>query len=407
MIPLLTPQQMRTADTAASQSVGTIALMLSAGERIAEYITRTTAPARVVAFAGPGNNGGDAFAAFALLPPAFERIIFAAESPDPSDARRDAEDRARAAGVQTFPFPRTQGEAEAALAGASLALDALFGTGARLPVAAQYASAIAALNATGTRILAIDIPTGIDAATGAVVEPAVRADATIALGALKVGLFLMPARACAGEVWLAGIGFDDVLLRRDVHAATLDDGTFLARLPQRALDADKRSAGAPLILAGSEQFPGAAVLCARAAARAGAGYVTVATGAPAAPAIRAHLLEQVVVTLPEGAPGDVADALIEIARHNGSVAIGPGLGLDDSTGEIVRAFVAKLELPFVIDASGLFHLQSISISSRGSAASLRHTPVNSRAFPAKGRSLPARASSDCASSWNEPGSRRC
>jgi NAD(P)H-hydrate epimerase len=128
-------------------------------------------------------------------------------------------------------------------------------------------------------------------------------------------------------------------------------------LPRRAADTEKRAAGAPLIVAGSAQFPGAAVLCARGAARAGAGYVTVATSSSAAGVLRAHLVEQVVVALSDDAqPGAVVQELLEISKRNGAIAIGPGLGLDDRTGEIFRLFLEANRLPVVIDASGLFHL---------------------------------------------------
>jgi ADP-dependent NAD(P)H-hydrate dehydratase / NAD(P)H-hydrate epimerase len=128
-------------------------------------------------------------------------------------------------------------------------------------------------------------------------------------------------------------------------------------LPVRPPNGDKRTSGAPLIIAGSGQFPGAAVLCARGAARAGAGYVTVATPAAVAPTLRAHLVEQVVVEISnDAAPEDVVDELIDISSHNSAVAIGPGLGLDDRTGAIVTGFLARNELPVVVDASALFHL---------------------------------------------------
>ncbi len=330
--------------------------MRAAGARIAEYVRRSVPPGRVVAFAGPGNNGGDAFAAFAELPRAYERIVYALEAERPSEARRDARERATAAGVRIAPLPEDASSASDALKGATLALDALFGTGAHLPVDARYAAAIVALNACVARVVAIDIPTGVDADSGAIVEPAVRADATVTLGALKAGLLLEPARGCVGELWLADIGIDAAAARASAAGfATLDDATFLELLPARSRDADKRSAGAPLVVAGSEQFPGAAVLCARAAARAGAGYVTVATTARVAALLRAHLIEQVVVEISNADPEKAAADLIDIARHSGSVAIGPGLALDDRTGEFVREVVRKLDLPFVLDASALFH----------------------------------------------------
>ena len=359
MIYVLTPDEMRAADAQACAAASDVELMRNAGERIAEYV-RAALPGggRVVAFAGPGNNGGDAFAACAALEGSYDCRIYAAENERPSNARADASSRARARGATIAPLPRTDDSAAAALEGAALALDGLFGTGARVPVGPEYLAAVRALDARRLAVVAIDIPSGIDALTGACDDGAVRASATIALAALKPGHLLDPARERCGDVWLAEIGIDETTLAQHARTfTTLDDASFLALLPKRAATADKRSAGAPLVFAGSQQFPGAAVLCARAAARAGAGYVTVATGASAAPAVRAHVVEQVVVALSDDASAEhVVDELAEIAQRNSSLAIGPGLGLDARTGEIVRGAIARIDLPIVLDASALFHL---------------------------------------------------
>ncbi|MGB6984844.1 MAG: NAD(P)H-hydrate dehydratase, partial [Candidatus Aquilonibacter sp.] len=219
----------------------------------------------------------------------------------------------------------------------------------RLPLPEQYAPAIRALDARERRVLAVDMPSGVDAMTGAVPGDAVRASVTIALAAMKPGLLFDPARAYCGELWIADIGIDRPTLQAHAHTfAALDDAAFLDLLPHRARDADKRSAGAPLIVAGSAQFPGAAVLCARGAARAGAGYVTVATAPKAIDVLHVHLVEQVVV--------EIGDDLLEIAARNSAAGIGPGLGLDKRTGEAIRDFIVQCELPMVIDASALFHL---------------------------------------------------
>lgn len=351
----LTAQQMRDADARAGKRLGETALMRNAGKGIAALIRRMVSSGRIVAFAGPGNNGGDAYAAFAELDDAYTCVILSAESPHPSAARADA--AGRAGNVKKGALPRTKDEARAALEGCALAVDALFGTGSRLPLPAEYAPAIAALDECNAPVLAIDIPSGIDADTGRVAGTAVRATRTIALGALKPGLFLEPARDCTGELWFSPIGIE----RSDIAVdppqyAVLGADEFLHLLPRRPANADKRSAGAPLIIAGSSQFPGAAVLCARGAARAGAGYVTVATSQAAAPALRAHLIEQVVVTTDDAAGAEaVARELLDISSHNSAVGIGPGLGLDDRTGEIVRRFARECTLPMVIDASALFH----------------------------------------------------
>ncbi len=326
MIAVLTPQEMRDADAEAVASVGVDALMDNAGNAIAAYVREHVPPgSRIVAFAGPGNNGGDARVACAQLRE-YDCVLYGPDELPPDDV-----------------------SARAALDGAALAIDALFGTGARLPLPQRYAPAIRALDARERRVLAIDIPSGVDALTGAVPGEAVRASATLTLAAMKPGLLFPPARERCGELWIADIGIARATLEAHAHTfAALDDAAFLAMLPRRASDADKRSAGAPLIIAGSAQFPGAAVLCARAAARTGAGYVTVATAPKAVATLHAHLVEQVVV--------EIGDDLLDVAERNSAVGIGPGLGLDKRTGEAIRDFITLCELPMVIDASGLFHL---------------------------------------------------
>ncbi len=355
---VLDAAQMREADARGCERLGEVALMRSAGLAIAETI-RALAPRarRVVAFAGPGNNGGDAFAAFAELGSEIERTVHALPARPASEARRDAEVRAAAAGVRAAPFPRTLDEARAALAGADLALDAMLGTGARFEPGAVFTPAIEALNDFALPVLAVDLPTGVDATTGAVAATVVRANATIALAAPKLGLLLEPARSIAGALLVGDIGIAcECEAVPGALVRTLDRRAARALFPARKSGADKRSAGAPLVLAGSTQFPGAAVLCARGAARAGAGYVTVATPAPAAPLLRAHLIEQVVVAWDEADVAGAVEALLDLTNHASSVAIGPGLSLDERTGEIVRGFIARLELPFVADASALYHL---------------------------------------------------
>ncbi len=359
MIYVLTAEEMRAADAAAGQVVGRETLMRNAGERVAAMV-RVLAPSggRVVAFAGPGDNGGDAFAALAALDASYDRALYAQAAPKPSAARSAAEQRAREAGIVVQPLPEREEEAVAATVGAVLAIDALFGTGARLPLEERYRAAARALDARRLDVLAVDIPSGIDADAGAADEGAVRATQTLTLAALKPGLLFMPARENVGELWCAQIGIEDATLAAHARRfAALDDDAFGRLIPKREIESDKRGAGAPLVIAGSRQFPGAAVLCALGAARAGAGYVTVAAPASIAAILHGHLVEQVVVELEdEGPPERVVETLCDIARRNSAIAIGPGLGLEDRVGTIVRETIARTQLPVVADASALFHL---------------------------------------------------
>lgn len=354
----LTAEQMREADRAAVARGGDVVLMHAAGAALAEAIAVVAPHARtLVAFAGPGNNGGDAYAAFAALGGTTRRIVYALPAERTSEGRRDAEARAEASGVVTLPFPTNSDEARAAIRQADLVLDALLGTGARAELPPNMRDIVGELNDSGAPVLAIDIPTGIDATTGAAGPLAVRATATVTLGAPKIGLLLEPARAYVGALYVGELGIaDDVARTGGAGFAVLDDAEFLRLLPSRDDESDKRRSGAPLVVAGSEQFPGAAVLCSLGAARAGAGYVTVAAGRGAAAALRAHLVEQVVVTYDESDVERSTAALLDLTNHSNAVGIGPGLGLSEATAAIVRGFIERLERPFVADASALTHL---------------------------------------------------
>ena len=354
----LTTDQMRAADAAAVARDGDVRLMRAAGDALAEAIVKIAPrPRKLVAFAGPGNNGGDAFAAFAAGTLPCERIVYAMPAGVQSPGRLDATRRARAAGTIVRPFPLTRDDALAAIAGADIVLDALLGTGARPDIPHEMIPVLEAIAACDSHVLAVDIPTGVDATTGSVAAGAVRADTTVTLGAVKLGLLLEPARGYVGTLYLGDIGIgDDVERSPELTYRVLDDREFGELLPTRGEEADKRSAGAPLVVAGSEQFPGAAILCTHGAARAGAGYVTVATTTEAAPTLRAHLVEQVVVTYDKDEVETTIESLLELTKRSNAVAIGPGIGLGNAMGEIVRGFLAKCEVPCVIDAGALFHL---------------------------------------------------
>jgi len=347
----VTAAQMRAIDAAAVARDGETTLMRSAGNAIARVIPRYRGDGPVIAVAGSGNNGGDAFAALAKLDG--RRIIYCDPAVTGSAARTDAQKRARAAGVELRTYPVRADD----LREAGLLIDGLLGVNARLPLDAATTERIAAMNASGVPILALDIATGCDPTTAELAEVHVNAVATVALGRPKLGSMLEPGRNATGDLWCAPLGMrGDDAGRGDLDTFFMTNDDFDALLPRRSEDAEKRSSGAPLVIAGSEQFPGAAVLCALGAARAGAGYVTVAAPKPAAATMRAHLLEQVVMTYDEDDPKNAIAAILALANHCSSIAIGPGLGLSDAMGEIVRGVMTQTTLPIVADASALFHL---------------------------------------------------
>lgn len=352
---VVTAAQMRAIDAAAVRRDGEVALMRAAGDAIARLIdSYACGDGAVVAIAGDGNNGGDAYAALASYRGARPRIVYADRAAAGSAARRDARRRALEEGVDERGLPPDP----AVLSAAALVLDGVLGVNARLPLDPRSAALGDAMRSARVPVLALDVPTGVEPTTGAVDEHAVRATATIALGRPKLGCFLDLGRGQMGALWCAPIGMrdEDADGVDGPRVEVLDPAGFAALLPVRPDDADKRSAGAPLIVAGSTQFPGAAVLSAWGAARAGAGYVTVAAPEGAAAALRAHLVEQVVVTYDERDPDAAVRTILDLTNRSSAIGIGPGLGLSDAFGAIVNGVLGATQLPVVADASALYHL---------------------------------------------------
>ena len=348
---VVTTDQMRAIDAAAVTRDGETALMRAAGAAIARVVPRYRGDGPVIALAGNGNNGGDAFAALAKLDG--RRIVYHDPSVTGSAARQDAHKHARASGVEFRSYPVTAAD----LHDAGVLLDGLLGVNARLPLDADTAQRVRAMNESGVPIVALDIPTGCDPTSSALAADYVHAAATVTLGRPKRGTMLEPGRAATGDLWCAPLGMrGDDAPPADPNAFVLTADDFDELRPRRSDDSEKRSSGAPLVIAGSEQFPGAAILCALGAARAGAGYVTVAVPRAAAPALRAHLIEQVVMTYDEDDPQRAIAEILELTNHSNAIAIGPGLGLSDNMGTIVRRVMAQTTLPIVADASALFHL---------------------------------------------------
>jgi NAD(P)H-hydrate epimerase len=296
---------------------------------------------RVAVVCGGGNNGGDGYVLARLAQVAgLEALVLAATPPDrlTADARR-AQDDWVAAGGPAHPF------AADALAGGDVIVDALLGIGLAGAPRPETIAVIEAINAARRPVLALDIPSGVDADTGAVHGAAVRADLTLSFVAFKSGTFLGAGPEHAGVVLLDDLGVVPPvrpefapLMRR------IDESELAQNLPRRARDAHKGTNGRVLIVAGD--MPGAARLAGEAALRAGAGLVSVA-GAPA------NLLA-VTATRPELIYLPVPAAGIETAlRDADAVAIGPGLGMAEwgarQWAECLRVSPARA----VVDADAL------------------------------------------------------
>lgn len=333
MRPVVTAAEMRALDRATIDEIGLpgLTLMETAGRAVARAVTARN----VAVVCGPGNNGGDGYVVARVLRDAgIDAVVYLAvdRSAITGDAKTHLEIYERAGGV-VLPA-----DAEA-IAQSELVVDALFGVGLARPIEGRLAELVAAMNRAGRR-LAVDIPSGLDADTGRVLGTCVEADATVTMGALKVGLVSAPGFAKCGVVEVADIGIPaGVLATQGVRAGLVEESDVHGwlRAPQ-ALD-HKGTRGHALVVAGMPGMRGAGRLAATSALRAGAGLVTLAASGDV------HADDSVMTRSLEVALGSLLE-------NKAAVVIGPGLGQSDLAaawvGEVLVAGV-----PAVMDADAL------------------------------------------------------
>jgi NAD(P)H-hydrate epimerase len=319
--PLLTAEETRRAEEAHTGSLDE--LMERAGTAVATLVLRDF-PGRITVVCGRGNNGGDGKVCARVL----------------REAGRD---------VHVV-------EAVGDLGTPDVVVDALLGIGLKDAPREDAARMIELVNAARCPVVAVDVPSGVNASTGEVPGAAVRATVTVTFGAAKLGLAVAPGRFHAGAVRVAPIG-----LRVAEHEHALVPAAALMDVPSKERAATKYSAGSVLVVGGSRGLTGAPMLAALAAFRADAGYVAVAAPESALPVLEARLLEAVKRPLPEDGAGRLLprslDGIVEAAERADVVAIGPGMGRSEGTVELVRLLLEQLDKPVVLDADALWELE--------------------------------------------------
>ena len=284
---------------------------------------------RVVLLVGTGNNGADALWAGARLAARGAAVSALLTG----DATGDALHALRVAGGRVGT--------SVDLDDADLVVDGMVGIGGTGPLRGRAAE----LAVEGEHVVAVDVPSGVDADTGAVSGPAVRAGLTVTFGTGKPGLFVGAGRLHAGRVEVVDIGLGPAL--GDPALRMLEPVDVAMRLPVRHTIGDKYTSGVVGIAAGSEQYTGAAVLAAGAAVRAGAGMVRFAGTQRVADHVRTAWPEVVATAVPAG---DGA-AVVDVGRVQ-SWVVGPGLGTDAAAGDVVAAVLAS-DVPVLVDADAL------------------------------------------------------
>ncbi|NJD20766.1 MAG: NAD(P)H-hydrate dehydratase, partial [Gemmatimonadetes bacterium] len=261
---------------------------------------------------------------------------------------------------------RTGNHWASVLSPAAVIVDGILGTGVRGAPRERQAAAIRRINHAGRPVLALDIPSGVDAATGAAPGEAVQADVTVSFGAPKLGALLHPGRARAGRLIAVEIGFPP-MEPADAGAWAVTPAWAQAHLPTRALDTHKNAVGRLVIVAGRPGMAGAAMLAARAAFRSGAGQVQVASHPSNRTVLQSGVPEAIYVD-PEDGPA-LEDALGEAS----AVAVGPGLGTDDAAEALLERILAVAAPALEVDADALTH--QAQGRPRPAAEALRGRPV--------------------------------
>ena len=367
---LVTSSQMRALDERAIRECGIPGrvLMDRAGREVARCVRdlidwRKDRHARVLLAAGKGNNGGDAFAAARYLtewgiPCAV--WLAGARSAAEADAAWHLE-RMDAARAPLLEKPAESDWDRADATGWTVAVDGLLGTGIKGDARGVAAAGIRCLNrlASTAVIVAVDVPSGLDADGGSGEGPAVEADVTVTMGLPKRGFVLGRGPACVGSVLVADIGIPDGLTETvDAAWELVTERDVRAWLPRRPRDSNKGTFGHALLVSGSSEYPGAAALAGSAAARSGAGLVTAWVPRSIAHTVAVGVPEIITQGVGKGGQGGVSGAPDGGVRGRpldpfSAILAGPGLGASPYTRAVVEDLLDRCNVPLVLDADAL------------------------------------------------------
>jgi ADP-dependent NAD(P)H-hydrate dehydratase / NAD(P)H-hydrate epimerase len=348
MQPVVTAAEMRALDRATIEDIGipAITLMETAGRgvaRVAMDLLDGNADGNIAVVCGPGNNGGDGFVAARVLRDAgHDAVVYLAAARDAvrGDAAAHLAILERAGGVvHLIDTPQALEQARESIAGAALAIDALFGVGLARPIEGHHAEVVGLVD-QAAMCLAVDLPSGLDADTGRALGACVTADVTVTMGALKIALVSAPGFARCGAVEVVDIGIPrGVLATQAIGAGLVEAEDVAATLPRSSPLVHKGRRGHVLVIGGMPGMRGAGRLCANASLRGGAGLVTLAsTGDPSADdAVMTAVLET---------------RLADVLAGKDAVVMGPGLGQSAQAASWLREVLAS-GVPAVLDADAL------------------------------------------------------
>jgi NAD(P)H-hydrate epimerase len=350
----------RTDEGAQSLGIPSSILMERAGVAMAHAALERFGPLtgrRVLVVAGGGNNGGDGFVVARELHRAGAEVaVFATKEGYEGDPKTNLDVLgnlgARFIGPDAY---------EEELDRADLVVDALLGTGFAGEVREKEADFIEKMNAAEAPVVAVDVPSGVDGSTGEVWGTAVQASLTACAHAAKLGCVVSPGLEHAGSVAVVDIGIPPEV---DAEGAVtwMDACILRGTVPRRSETAHKYSAGSLLVVAGSVEATGAAIMVARGAQRTGCGIVFVVTSWGVAPLVDAQLTEVLVSGAPENDEGSMTagalDTILEQAQGVSAIVLGPAMGVGEGGQRIVEGVLKETDAPVLLDADAISNLPS-------------------------------------------------
>ncbi|MDD3253865.1 MAG: NAD(P)H-hydrate dehydratase [Lachnospiraceae bacterium] len=358
---VVTGAQMKQIDRDTIERIGipSMVLMERAALAVAEAAEERAAQAggrRILAVCGTGNNGADGIAAGRILKGrGYDVTVLLTGDPE----HATAEHRAQQAIAEQLEVPVVQAD-DFVFGDYDVILDALFGIGLSREIAGTCKELMVLLTEQyqkrGVRVVAVDIPSGIQADTGAVMGIALQADVTVTFGYRKTGLLLFPGRSCAGRLVVADIGFSDVSVKRSGWDGMVLGAEDRKVLPARQMDGNKGTFGKVLVIAGSRGMSGAAYLSALAACRTGAGLVKILTVSENREILQNLLPEAIVAVYDPETLAETAEfrtLLEEQCDWADAIVLGPGLGQESYVEYMVEAVLSHAYVPIVLDADGL------------------------------------------------------
>ncbi|UCG42238.1 MAG: NAD(P)H-hydrate dehydratase [candidate division WOR-3 bacterium] len=363
---IVTAAQMSRLDSKAVEECGIpgMVLMENAGRSVCDSIQdrfERLAGLEVAVVCGKGNNGGDGFVVTRHLLNRGADVncfLLGRVAELKGDARANADVLLKAG--TTIEEVANEDRLVRAFESCALVVDAVLGTGLDSAPRGLFAGAIELINRSGCFVVSVDIPSGVNADTGAAYEPAVAADLTVTMALPKYGHVLFPGRGLCGDVEVADIGIPERLLAEGADTFFVDEDHVADILPERPEHGHKGTFGTALIVAGARGFSGAACLAGTAAVRSGCGLVKLAYPEAVAGPVEANVLEAVKVPLPGTDAGTIApaalDALLELAQDAECVAIGPGITTNPETAAFQLDLLPRLKCPVIVDADGINNL---------------------------------------------------